>query len=227
MDYHSPIVTEVSQNRINPEAIYRRMVDTGHCPVTDGDIVHMAGAFGLGAGTMRIYIRNRGLDARLEEFYMTKKFDEAKAKLLYKSGYSDNGIAAACEVSPSYVGQWRKKNDLPANSKKKAEAEPEKKNPATINKEFDQAINDMIADMPEQHLEIQAEEVEAINIIADKMADMKSIGKSDSQPAIQQPSADDFLDEIERLKLQIIFLRGVAIGAGVGDIDQLLQEIFT
>lgn len=68
-----PESTGVNPKMINPEGVYRRMKEAGHCPLRDCDYSRMARAYGIGTGDMIALIKRHQLDIRLEEETMGRK----------------------------------------------------------------------------------------------------------------------------------------------------------
>lgn len=118
-----PTVTEADARRINLDGLFQRMLETGHCPLRDYDVVNLAGTYGIGTGTMIPLIRRNALDARLEDEHMGRKasFDWDKAKELYEQGMNDFAISLELDCAVSSVIRWREKNGL-LSKKAKAKA---------------------------------------------------------------------------------------------------------
>lgn len=287
---------ETVQNKINPNGVFRYMVETRHCPLRDWDIEHIAKAFGLGVGTMRGFIKRNGLDARLEDEVMGK-VNYIEVEDLYNQGKTDAEICKALHISAPTVGLWRKKNNLHPNgqkatkqlapaylenhvdiekSKEEITAEVVKvKKPEQliVNKDFDEAVNEMIATMPPRqavatpdplptYVEALPDQTIAKKAFADSLQDLINIqgqqGNWDVDPymtglynglilaqsvltgeepqfrqtpqktaatpipVIEEPDSWSLVKNLEEV---IVFLKGVAIGAGIKDINELLEVI--
>lgn len=106
--------SEADARKINPEGVYRRMLECHSCPLFEGDIKRIANAFGLGFGSMLAFIKQHGLDGRLEDEIM-KKVDYDKVKALYDSGKTDAQITKALDVSFATVYMWRQRHGFEKN----------------------------------------------------------------------------------------------------------------
>ena len=77
-----------------------------------------------------------------------KKLDGAKALELYHQGLSDNAIGQACGVTGSGIAYWRKKNGLAPNDHLNTPKKPaslQGRKPATVNPQFEAAVQEMVA----------------------------------------------------------------------------------
>jgi hypothetical protein len=255
---HSPVnnsrvyeFAESNPKNINPNGVFRSMCDFQDFPLTDGDISRLANSFGLGTGTMKVFIRNNGLDARLEEYYMGN-LDKDKAMELYNLGMTDQSIGERCGVSPMAIYNWRKKNGLKANGK----SMPMKVVGTTVSDgvkvyqpkdqiktdppdcassvQPDRGLNGKFVGWDEAgywepiELRIGVEQVEAVNIIADAAEHMTLTEIPLEKRTLPEGWQDYFAADkqtIAKLNRIITFLRGIAIGAGVLDIDALIKEL--
>jgi len=242
------IAFEVDRKRINPEGVYRYMQETGHCPLRDYDIERLGRAFGLYVGTMRQFIKKNGLDARLEDEVMGK-VNYSEVEDLYNQGKTDTEIAKALKISLPSVSLWRKRNGLQPQQPKTKKAKAE------IRIEFDktkQLTADEEAESVKAAAEswVKTTEIDpgcrsSIDAVIDDMVEeMRDVitgekeEKAEAKPAITPGAVEAFRnifapsieapdpwEIIEQLEQQILFLRGVAIGAGVRNIDELLEGI--
>ena len=105
---------ESDSRKIRPEGVYRRMLECHSCPLYEGDIKRIANAFGLGYGSMLTFIKQHGLDYRLEDEVM-KKVDYEKVQSLYNSGKTDAQITKELDISFSTVHMWRERHGFPKN----------------------------------------------------------------------------------------------------------------
>jgi hypothetical protein len=106
--------SEADARKINPEGVYRRMLECHSCPLFEGDIKRIANAFGLGFGSMLAFIKQHGLDGRLEDEIM-KKVDYDKVKALYDSGKTDAQITKELDISFATVYMWRQRHGFEKN----------------------------------------------------------------------------------------------------------------
>jgi len=199
-------------HHINPDGLYRRICDIGYCPPTDGDYVRLAGMYGIGVGDMRHLIKQLELIQRMEVEFMGK-LDKDKAMDLYRKGYSDIKIGELLGTSSANVNFWRRSNKLPANCTGGGR-------PVKQSTPKDSAVTDMV---PEKKADPVPEDKPMVLPILQPIVNALT-GHSREQV---QSSANDLQDIINRLTYQVLFLRGIAIGAGVKDIDQMLADIET
>lgn len=127
---------------------------------------------------------------------MSKKIDNDKMLDLYNQGLNDADIAGQLGCSRATITAWRKKNSLPPHR-----AHREKPEPVTMDCGVSQAV-------PEE-------------------PDLCEPPKPAAPAPIKAADAtrEQLLGSIKRLNRQILFLRGVAVGAGVSDIDSRLAEV--
>lgn len=107
--------------------------------------------------------------------------------------------------------------------------------PDTINKDWDDAINKMIIEMPAVELRKAVATPDPMPTYVEAPADpavvnVPSVWESDCQVgalttksiAITEPDPWKLIEQLEDV---IVFLKGIAIGAGVRDINRLIDEV--
>lgn len=182
-------------NRINPVGIVRYLREWG---TTDGAICKISGAYGVGYGSMRRYIIDHELINCME---VEMSIDKTKAMELYKQGLSDGAIGEALGCRPNNIWYWRKTHGLAANS------------------------NSSGRPKESRHIKAEVTEkpAEPKGVTADIKKDLPDDWKNhfaSGQDELKQLQA-----QIKKLERSILFLRGIAIGAGVFDVDEFLGEI--
>ncbi len=146
------VAPEVNPKRINPDGIYRYLVEAGD--IDDYTVEKVARAFGVAVGTMRSLIKQHKLAERLEDEQMARKGITARLFTeLYNQGLSDGQIAAEVDCDRTLIYQWRRRKNLPANIR------PKKPKPAVINQNFEQAVQEMVESRPETAEKAPASEI--------------------------------------------------------------------
>lgn len=191
---------ESNPKMINPNGVYRAMIDAQSFPLADSDFERIARSFGLGVGTMRAFMKQHGLLERLEEHYMGK-IDHDEAMRLYSQGMSDAEVARRLgTVTPNAVSKWRQAHGLVAN------------------RDRANALGQTGPTWNEAHSTPPPDCGSSV-----QWAKVPSGLKPQNSNALLAATLTP--DSTKTLQRQLLFLRGVAIGAGVRDIDKLLAEV--
>jgi len=111
---HSEYISS-NVRRVNPEAVFRYLIEAGDVEPAESTIQKISRAFGIGCGDVRGIIRKNDLQERLEDHMFGKKLNDPQVMELYKQGKSDYQIAKALDVTGPTICAWRKKRNLPPN----------------------------------------------------------------------------------------------------------------
>ena len=189
---------EMNPRKIDPEGVFRRMQECGHCPLRDTDYGRLGKVYGVGAGTMLRFVMTHELDKRLEEETMYQKMDQDKAMDLYRQGLSDTAMAKQLGLDKSTIAHWRRKRGMEANGRPWGPVKAAVDEPVAGCDE--PAPTGLTTEIP------TAEETVTVEV--------------DVYAAIREMQA-----KIDRLETRELFLVGVAIGAGVHGIKAMLEAL--
>ena len=185
-------------NRINPVGIVRYLREWG---TSESAICKISGAYGVGYGSMRRYIIDHELINCME---VEMSIDKTKAMELYKQGLSDGAIGEALGCRPNNIWYWRKTHGLASNSNSGRPKEAKH-------------INE------QKPVEVTKKPAEHKGVTADIKQDLPDDWKN--YFASGKDELKQLQVQIKKLERSILFLRGIAIGAGVFDVDEFLGEI--
>jgi len=161
----------------------------------------------------------------IEQVLKEGKVDMNKdmAMELYQKGLNDREIGEKLGRHGSSVALWRKKNNLPAIGNKpkdvKKEVKLAEKNSEAgpkVNPDFKKGLHDPV-------FKIEIPEKSQADIVCTKYPPIAVMGQEDKKPVIEEPSAEEFLEEIERLKNENLVLRAILYGAGF-DLKEFWQS---